>query len=325
MRPLEERIIKGYSFDDVLLEPKHGQLSSRKDADLRAELVKDYWLSIPIISANMPSVTGLEMARAIYGAGGIGALHRFQTVQEQVDDYLALADCGRNAIVSFGLDDGERIEALYHAGARLFLLDVAHADSQRVLSEVEWFNQWYSDCKLIVGNVATSDAAWSLASRGVDAIKVGIGPGAACVTREVTGFGVPQLTAINRVSWIKRSHPDIRIIADGGCKNSGDIAKAIAAGADTVMLGRLLAGADEAPDPGEYYGNASKKINGHHAPEGEHGEIETEGPVSEILKKLCWGLRSAVSYSGGTCLADLRYVRMIECSPLTQVESGTRL
>jgi IMP dehydrogenase/GMP reductase len=184
-----------------------------------------------------------------------------------------------------------------------------------------------SDSLLIVGNVATAEAANELATKvgGIAAIKVGIGPGAACTTREVTGFGVPQLTAIMDVADALRG-TGIKIIADGGIKSSGDIVKALAAGADTVMLGRLLAGADESPHPGLYWGMASYRVNGHHAPEGVEGVVERTGPVGRTIKQLAWGIKSGVSYGGGTDLDGLRRnAEFVRVTPLSMGESGTRL
>jgi IMP dehydrogenase len=169
-----------------------------------------------------------------------------------------------------------------------------------------------------------------LGDLGVQGIKVGIGPGAACTTREVTGFGVPQLTAImdvrEAIDFYDKRTNKVTLIADGGIKNSGDIVKALAAGADTVMLGRLLAGCDESPLPGMYWGMASKKVNGHHAPEGIDGSVERTGSVKETIKNLTWGIRSGMSYAGVEHLEDLRSTtEFIRVSPQSMMESGTRL
>ncbi len=321
---------RGLSFDDILLVPNQGVLHSRGEANVSSELVAGWKMSIPIISANMPSVTGVDMAVGMLRAGGYPALHRFQTKYEQVNQFESVRiQTLCQSIVSFGLgrEEENRVYDLIVGGALLFLLDVAHGDCLRAEETTAWFKENWPDRKLIVGNVATRDGANRLAYSGADAIKVGVGPGAACQTREVTGFGVPQFTAIQNVAELRNNnwYPDLRIIADGGCKNSGDIVKAIAAGADSVMLGRLLAGADEAPEPGVYYGNASFEMNGHHAPEGVHAEIEREGPLEEILKKLVWGIRSGISYAGGTCLKDLRDVEFIETTPQGLLESKVRV
>jgi IMP dehydrogenase len=315
-------IREGLSFDDVLLVPQHGVLDSRADADISSDLVEDWPLLVPIISANMPSVTESKMARAMFFNSGIGALHRFCSIEDNVTMYKK---CGCGVICSFGLKDGlERTAALVHEGAVNFCLDVAHADTDSVFKFIKQWKRRYPNVYLIVGNVAERYAAARLGSLGVDAVKVGIGPGAACVTREVTGFGMPQLTAIYECAQEKDW--GYKLIADGGIRNSGDIVKALAAGADTVMVGSLLAGCDEAPNPGEYYGNASYRVNGHNAPEGVSGTVERTGPVADVIKKLAWGIRSGISYAGATNLEELRenaeWVRISEAS---RYESGTRI
>lgn len=339
-------MVEGLSFDDVLLVPQHGILDRRADADISTELVSGVRLAIPILSANMPSVTSPSMAIAMYEAGGRGVLHRFNSIEEQVSDYVEVRKSYANAPCAIGLHDWlERATALAEEGCNIFFLDVAHGDTERVLHMMmNWKPFADESLKLIVGNIATSQAAYRLAQAGADGVKVGIGPGAACITREVTGFGVPQLTAIQNVVSALRgpytmyvddyiintgrpgNYPDVKIIADGGIKNSGDIVKALAAGADSVMIGRLFAGADEAPDPGVYYGNASRHVNGHNAPEGEYAEIERTGPVKDTLKTLTWGIRSGLSYGGASNLAELREkAEFIKVSSLTALESRARI
>jgi IMP dehydrogenase len=322
-------MIEGLSFDDVLLEPKHGILDRRADADISTELVSGVRMDIPILSANMPSVTGVSMAVAMYESGGRGILHRFNTIEEQVADYIEIRRAYANAPCSIGLHDWlERATALAEEGCNIFVLDVAHGDTERVLHMMDVWRPFADESlKLIVGNVATLEAAGRLIRAGADGLKVGIGPGAACTTREVTGFGVPQLTAINNVAASKfMINPEIKIIADGGIKNSGDIVKALAMGADSVMVGRLLAGTDESPNPGEYYGNASYKVNGHNAPEGVSGEVEKSGSVKEVLKNLTWGIKSGISYGGAANIKELQdSATFIRVSPLTVHESGARI
>jgi len=320
-------IRQALTFDDVLLVPKHGVLETRKDADISSELVAGYKLDVPIISANMPSVTEHHMASAMHRAGGAGILHRFADMRYLVEEYqYATGLPGYKCGASFGYRDWSRVDVLVEAGCRIFCLDVAHGDHKLTVAHIKEFKFEYPDCKLIVGNVATYDAADRLAARGADAIKVGIGPGAACRTREVTGFGVPQLSAVMDVALIKNYYTDVKIIADGGIKNSGDIVKALAAGADTVMIGSLLAGCDEAPNPGEYYGNASEHVNGHRAPEGSYGKVERKGSVEDVIKELAWGIRSGLSYGGATNLQELREnAEFIQVTAAGQYENKTRL
>lgn len=324
-------IQEALSFDDVMLVPQTSELQTRRDADISSEVVPELPVLVPIISANMPSVTNWNMAVGMHRAGGYSILHRFNTIEEQAEEYLRVRSFNAEAGVAIGLADGlERIDTLHGIGARTFALDVAHADSWNVfdfLHEVE--RQGWAGQDWIVGNLATRSATIELITRfdWIDALKVGIGPGAACITREVTGFGVPQLSAIRNVrEALDDLDHEAKLIADGGIKNSGDIVKALAAGADTVMLGRLLAGCDEAPEPGVYYGSASAHLNSHHAPEGVYGDVQKTGPVEWTMKKLAWGIRSGVSYGGGTNLKELRsYAQWLRVSPLSAIETGVRL
>lgn len=316
---------QGLTFDDVLLVPKQGVLWSRKDADISSELVSGLKLDVPIVSANMPAVTEHKMAVAMRRAGGFGFLHRFEDINIRLGEYNTVKNLGHDCVASFGYRDWHAVGELHFAGCTIFCLDVAHGDHQLTIKHVKEFKEIYRNCKLIVGNIATRNAAYDLYKAGVDAVKVGIGPGAACRTREVTGFGVPQLTAIMDVAQMLEG-TDVKIIADGGIKNSGDIVKALAAGADTVMIGSLLAGCDEAPNPGEYYGNASANVNGHRAPEGIHGQVKRTGPVEDVIKELAWGIRSGLSYGGATNIQELqRNAEFIQVTAAGQLESQTRL
>ena len=316
----------GLTFDDVLLVPKQGVLNSRRDADISSELVSGIKLDVPIISANMPSVTTRDMACAMYEVGAFSILHRFQSAEEEKYQYRYTKQEGAETAASFGYRDWSRVVALYEEGCRIFCLDVAHGDHVLTLAHIKEFKTQYRECKLIVGNVARAAAAYDLAEAGADAIKIGIGPGAACRTREVTGFGVPQLTAIMDIAAGKDFYPDVKLIADGGIKNSGDIVKALAAGADTVMIGSLLAGCDEAPNPGEYYGNASANVNGHRAPEGSYGRVERRGSVEDVIKELAWGIRSGISYGGATTIKELQQnAEFIQVTAAGQQENHVRI
>jgi IMP dehydrogenase len=329
----------GLSFDDVLLVPKGGNLEKRAQADIRTRLVGDIRIPIPILSAPMESVTEHRMATAMRRAGGFGVIHRNLPIERQVQEYVDVEydveyglDIPYPAGAAIGVNEGyERWEHLYGAGARIFVVDIAHAHHRAVsnfINNVPTHLRDGGDNYVIVGNVATAEGAHFLAGLGVDGIKVGIGPGAACTTREVTGFGVPQLTAILDVADALALYGDNKptLIADGGIKNSGDIVKALAAGADSVMLGRLLAGANESPHPGLYYGMASKRVNNHRAPEGVEGAVPITGPVEDTIKQLAWGIRSGISYGGGKNLEDLQNnAEFILVSSSAAIESGVRV
>lgn len=328
-------IREGFTFDDVLLVPQHGVLTKRADADISGRVIEGFSIEIPILSAPMASVTEDRMAVALSDEGAMGILHRFNSIEEQCAMFDNTQDPSehmfttRNVACAIGIHDGlERTYKLALEGAQIFVLDVAHAHTEPAMKMVRSWITSFPDSylSLIVGNIATREAAYDFAQIGVDGVKVGIGPGAACTTRTVTGFGVPQLTAIMDVKGGLELDPHITLIADGGIKNSGDAVKALAAGADTVMIGSLLAGADEAPYPGEYFGMASHRVNGHHAPEGIEGHVERTGPVADTIEQLAWGIRSAISYGGATNLSELRdNAEFIRCSSQSQIETLTRI
>lgn len=312
----------GLSFDDVLLVPRLGVLDHRGDADISTRLIEHVPLRIPIISAPMDSVTGVAMAIAMNEEGCFGYIpYRSMHLDDIISTYH---ESGRSG-AAIGANDGyERYKMLLHAGCKYFVVDVAHAHTVAVAKFIEGL-PFRNEICLMVGNIATAEAAVFMNELGVDSVKVGIGPGAACITRETTGFGVPQLSAIADVSTALYG-TGVTVVADGGIRNAGDAVKALAAGADSVMLGRLLAGADESPYPGFYWGMASKKVNGHHAPEGVEGVVPTTGPVSNTLKNLAWGIRSGLSYAGAINLQELREnaeFRLV--SPLSIAESRARI
>lgn len=323
----------GLSYDDVLLVPKLGVLEHRADADLSTYVTNNTLLDIPIVSAPMKPITEWKMAQTMAKRGGLGVIHRFMTIEEQIDQFdkgsFATMKAG-NVACALGIkaDDLDRFERLAQAGCRIFVIDIAHAHCLQMKHFMEelMFNHKYSvkaeKVQFIVGNVGTAEGAQFLQDLGADAIKVGIGPGAACSTREVTGFGVPQLSAIDEVAF----SVSIPVMADGGIKNSGDIIKALAAGASTVMVGRLLAGTDEAAIPGEYFGMASKRMNGHNAPEGVEGEVESVGSAIDVLKSLEWGIRSGISYAGARNIDELQdNAEFIPVGYGAHVETATRI
>ena len=319
---------QGLSFDDVLLVPKQGHLSSRKDADISSEVVPGWGLRVPILSANMPTVTGPAMAVAMTHAGGLGILPRFNTIPEAISELEACKfGSVHGAIPTVGMNDWDRVTAFGRWGCYTLCVDVAHGDHEEIHVFVK--NLVDEGYTIIVGNIATYEGAKRACLAGASGIKVGIGPGAACTTREVTGFGVPQLTAIMDVAAAIDAWADkkVTLIADGGIKNSGDIVKALAAGADTVMLGRLLAGTNEAATPGYYAGSASAYFKPQfNAPEGVHGDVERTGSVEEVVKQLAWGIRSGISYGGATNIQELRIrAEFIQVTPQAAIESGVRL
>ncbi len=320
-----------YSFDDVLLVPKHSEIASRKDVDLSTQL-GSLRLELPLLSANMDTVTEFEMAFAMARhSGGAGILHRFAPIEEQIS---WVAQCGSNcvpAILAVGLDRKETMKVLagtvaedtLNFGLTAVCVDVAHGDHSRVIDIVKLIRNTYPTLDIIAGNVVTNTAAGSLVQAGANIIKVGIGPGSVCSTRIVSGHGYPQLSAIIEVrKFINACNTPIQLIADGGIRYPGDIVKALAAGADAVMLGSLLAGTDEAAgeriiEHGQAYktfrGMASReaqKQRGDKTPrvEGVSAKVPYRGPVRDTLDNLEAGIRSGFSYSGANNLSELRKV-----------------
>lgn len=232
------------TFDDVLLVPSYNHHESRKVVDTTStDRLGKLSLALPVISSNMDTITESDMANFMSSKGAMGALHRFMTVEENIREFKK---CKAKVFVSIGctLAELERAEALRDAGADYFCVDVAHAHAKYVGKTLKSLRQILQDLCIMAGNVATYAGADYLASCGADIIKAGIGGGSVCSTRIKTGFGVPMLTCIQDCSRADRS-----IVADGGIRTSGDIVKALAFGADFVMIGGMLAGT--APTPGE--------------------------------------------------------------------------
>lgn len=315
-----------YTFDDVLIAPEFSDIESRATISTEVDFL-GLNLKIPIISSNMDFVTGSKMANAMREAGGLGIIHRFCPWDAQVDNLIKIGLAGGPLTLSVGTRD--RTEALKRVGHIDFLskqtgipaiicVDVAHGYHEKVYKLVAAIKDGPYDVKIIAGNIAGADAAYGLVNSGADAIKVGIGPGSVCTTRTVTGVGVPQLSAIAEVAEALQPYGGkISLIADGGIKNSGDIVKALAAGADVVMLGSLLAGATECPgeviETGDgrklrrYRGQSIFGVNGEkYTKEGVSGYVNEKGPVADVLKQLVGGLKSGMSYVGARNLTELR-------------------
>lgn len=471
---------KGLTFDDVLLIPKRSAVASRQLVTTASFLTKTIPLHIPIISSNMDTVTEARMAIAMARAGGLGVIHRFMTVEQQVqqiervkraegfmltnpyaiDQEATIAQAtklmqqfevgglivtnGQNKLVGLitqrdillapdslvyvrevmttpdqivsvrpgvtpdearqllyqnrveklpvvdeqgnlvGLitaqdvmkrakhpqattdDHGrlrvgaaigvtthelDRAEACLAAGADVLVLDIAHGHADHCLQMVTELRRLFPAAQIVAGNVATADGARELAEVGASAIKVGIGPGSICTTRIVTGFGVPQLTAImDSLAGLQAAGFDIPVIADGGIKASGDLVKALAAGASTVMIGSLFAGCEEAPgSPVIRDGQKFKVVRGMASlgaamgrkaaekqdesaesqqdwdkvvPEGVEAVVPYRGYVHEILYQLIGGLRSGLSYGGATTITELQEkAEFIEITPAGVRES----
>ncbi len=315
-------ISKALTFDDVLLVPGYNHIESRKDVSVEAQLGA-YKFSIPILSANMDTITGVNMAHAMQKLGGLPVLHRYMSVTVNRTTYREAIQ-GHPVGVSIGVGPKEvdRFHDLFEAGARIFCLDVAHAHSKLVGKMLKEIRR--QPAFIIVGNVATYAGADYLASVGADAVKVGVGAGSVCTTREKTGFGVPQLSAIMDCARV-----DVPIIADGGIRKPGDVVKALAAGATMVMLGGMLAGTDEAEGGSTYRGMASTEaqedqfgaVADWRTAEGVSLSVPDKGPVSGVIKDVVGGLRSGLTYAGAHTIEELhRKATFIEVSRASAIE-----
>ena len=449
---------EGLTFDDVLLVPKYSDITSRSQTNLTTKLSRNISLNIPLISANMDTVTESEMAVAMAREGGIGIVHRFLTIEEEANEVLKVKRSGsvmienpyyigpeqtikqaieymkekgvsgllvtdsdsklagilthrdvmfesesshlvkdvmtkevvtakpgisldeakeilrKNRVEKLPLIDEsknikglitskditnienypaaskdkkgrplvgaavgvkgdfmERTESLLESGADVIVVDIAHGHSENAINTVRHIKKAFPDCELIAGNVATASGAEDLIKAGVDAVKVGVGSGSICITRVVTGSGVPQLTAVMDCAEVGKKH-DIPIISDGGVRTSGDVTKALAAGASSVMVGSMLGGTDESPGSfiskngkrfkiyrgmASFYASLGRKsketenvsieddLNDYVA-EGVEAMVPYKGSVTDILTQLAGGVRSGLSYCGAHTIPQMQ-------------------
>jgi IMP dehydrogenase len=450
---------EGLTFDDVLLVPKFSNITSRSQTNIETKLSKNISLNIPLISANMDTVTESSMAVAMAREGGLGVIHRFLTIEEEANEVLKVKRSGsvmienpyfinsqqtiKNAIrymadkgvsgllvsdsdsiltgiltqrdVSFesesnqlvkdvmtkdvvtarpgiSLDEAkeilhknrieklplvdesnkikglittkditnienfplaskekkgrplvgaavgvkgdfmERTESLLDAGADVIVVDIAHGHSENAVNTITHIKKAFPNCELIAGNVATAEGTEDLIKAGVDAVKVGVGSGSICITRVITGSGVPQLTAVLDCAKVGQKH-DVPIISDGGIRTSGDLTKALAAGASSVMVGSILGGTDESPGSfmskngkrfkiyrgmASFYASLGRKSkeNGNisidddeindYVAEGVEAMVPYKGSVTDILKQLTGGVRSGLSYCGAHTIKQMQ-------------------
>ena len=452
-------IREGVTFDDVLLVPKYSKITSRSDTDLSTKLSRNISLNMPLISANMDTITESSMAVTVAREGGIGIVHRFLTIQQQVNEVLKVKRSGsiiienpytinseltikdafsimnekqvsgllvtdsnskiigilterdvlfespdssklvkelmtkdvvtaklgvdleqvkeilkHNRIEKLPIVDDnnyvkglitsqdisnlekyphaskdkkgrplvgsavgvkgdfmERSEALINAGADVLVVDIAHGHSENAINTVKNIKKAFPDCELIAGNVATAEGTEDLIKAGVDAVKVGVGSGSICITRVITGSGVPQLTAVYDCAKVGNDH-GIPIISDGGTRNSGDATKALAAGASSIMVGSILGGTDESPGStitknGKRFkiyrgmaslaasmGRRSKETGtfeladdlNDYVAEGVEAMVPYKGSVTEIITQITGGIRSGLSYCGASNIKQMQ-------------------
>jgi IMP dehydrogenase len=456
---LKLRPTPGLTFDDVLLVPKRSPIRSRGDVSTATMLTRHLGMHIPIVSANMDTVTEGRMAVAMARAGGIGIIHRFMSAERQADEVhkakraeshivehprtiacgatcqeargvmerygigglVVVDEAGKptgiltNRDLEFSRDDTdvceamtpasrmitapagtsleeaqrilyehrleklplldadgrlaglittkditrslehpnstkdekgrlrvgaavgvqpgflERSQKLLEAGADVLVVDIAHGHSDNAISAVADLRREFGAIEIVAGNVASGEGTRDLIEAGADAVKVGVGPGSICITRIVTGFGVPQLTAVAECAEVAGAY-GVPIIADGGIRTSGDVAKALAAGAQSVMIGSLLAGTDESPGVVILRNNRRTKVSRGMASlgatidrpdrkgegdgddpswsrvvaEGVEAAVPYRGSVDDLLHQMVGGLRSALSYGGATSIEELQ-------------------
>ncbi len=365
---LHDRIFQeGITFDDVLLMPAYSEVLPR-EVSLQGRFSKHISLGIPFASAAMDTVTEAPMALAMAREGGIGVIHKNMSAERQAAEVAKVKAEGLPVAAGVGItpDVLDRVKLLADAGVDAVVLDSAHGHSKGVIdalkaiktafpgldvvvgniataaaAALKAIKTAFPGLDVVVGNIATAAAAKDLIAAGADGLKVGIGPGSICTTRIVAGVGVPQLTAIADVADVAGDR--VPVIADGGLRYSGDVVKALAAGAHCVMCGSMFAGTDEAPgevvevdgvkmkgyrgmgsidamqngSADRYFQKGAKKL----VPEGVVARVPYKGPVADVLYQLTGGLRSGMGYCGAASLDALHKARFVKISPATVQEN----
>ena len=340
------------TYDDMLIVPQYSDITSRGEVDISSDLDETFRLQLPIIASPMDTVSEVAMSVAMANAGGLAVIHRYNSIAEQghlvsrLEQALAhqpsAAIPGTQPIAAaIGVtgDYLERATTLVDVGANTLCVDVAHGHHIMMKKALEQLrNAFGDDIYIIAGNVCTLEGVNDVADWGANAIRCNIGGGSICSTRIVTGHGLPGLQTIFDCA---RTDRDVKIIADGGIKTSGDIVKALAAGADFVMCGSLLAGTEESPGQvislpdgsrmKEYRGMASKDAqmdwrNKSSTPEGVASYIPYKGSVVDILADLEGGIRSGLSYTGARTITELTHkAEWARQTSAGTIESGTHI
>ena len=325
-----DTIKEALTFDDVLLLPKYSNVLPSK-TDIIINLTKNISLKVPFLTSAMDTVTESNMAIAVANEGGMGVIHRNLNIKKQSIEVQKVKKKKLivGAAIGTNQEDLDRARSLISNGVDLVVIDTAHGHSEKVLKILSKIKINTKKIPICVGNIATGEAAKKLYNSGADIIKVGIGPGSICTTRMVAGIGVPQISAIMEIKKALYKK-NIKIISDGGIKFSGDIAKALAAGADAIMMGSIVAGTYESPGKkfkynGKFYkqyrgmgsigamsaGSANRyfqknfKDKSKFVPEGVEGRVEYKGKVSKIIYQLQGGLRSSMGYIGARNLSEI--------------------
>ncbi len=330
------KIYEGFTFDDVLIRPAASAMEPA-EASLKIDIA-GIALSVPFLSAAMDRVTESQMAIALGKLGGLGVIHRNCSVEDQVKMVKEAKKAGVLVAAACGPFHAERAQALDDAKCDAIVIDCAHGHNMNVIASAKKIKKGLKHAIMIYGNIATAEAARE-ACTFADAVKVGVGPGSICTTRIISGVGVPQLSAVMDVAFVAHKK-GIPVIADGGMRTSGDIAKALAAGASAVMCGNLFAGTDETPGKivhrdgasyKEYRGMGSKSViesaagkeryftHGRKAvPEGVEALVPCRGPVSDAVATLASGVQVGMGYVGARTVREfwkkVQFIRITHAS-----------
>jgi len=303
------------TYDDVALVPQFNNIPSRTEPSLETWLTRNKKIGIPILAANMDTVMSYEMAEKLLEAGSMPIFHRFTSMEDQIKWVKKFAG---KTFISCGILKLDETRKLLDLGAVGVCIDVAHGHSDRMFRYIQDLKKTHPDNDIIAGNVCTAMAYHDLVNAGADAVKVGVGPGAACTTRMVTGFGIPQFTAVQDCARIA-DKLRVPLIADGGIRTSRDVVLALAAGASTVMIGKLFALTEESAAPKkngkakfrgqasadfqtEFYGGLKEKT----VAEGIDFWAPVSGTAEQLINQLLGGIRSGMTYGGARNLKELQ-------------------
>jgi IMP dehydrogenase len=331
-------IKEAFTFDDIALVPQFNNVPSRTEPVLESWMTKNRKIGMPILCANMDTAISEELADLLIAAGSIPIYHRFSPLEAQKKWVKKYED---NTFISCGITKLEDTRALLDLGAAGVCIDVAHGHSDRMFHFIEEIKRTHPDKDVIAGNVCTAMAYHDLVNAGADAVKVGVGPGAACTTRMVTGFGVPQFTAVYECAKIAEKLR-VPLIADGGIRSSRDLVLALAGGASTVMIGKLFAMTNESAAPkrksgdkleakyrgqasadfqNDFYGGLKEKT----VAEGIDFWGPTSGSANDLIQNLLGGLRSGLTYGGARNIKELqRKAEFVRVMPSYIAESKPR-
>jgi len=326
-----EVIKEALTFDDVLLTPRYSSVLP-SETNLQTDLGHNLKLKIPFLSSAMDTVTESDMAIAIARKGGLGIVHRNLSIEDQTKEIKKVKNKNLlvGAAVGTSTEDLMRVKSIIDVGVDLIVIDTAHGHSDKVIKMLSKIKKINIKKPICVGNIATAEAALKLYNEGADILKVGIGPGSICTTRMIAGIGVPQISAVLDVKKIMKNKK-VKIISDGGIKFSGDIVKAIAAGADAIMMGSIFAGTEESPGKKYKYknkfykayrgmgsigamsaGSSNRYFQKNHKdkskfiPEGVEARVVFKGKVDKILYQLQGGLRSSMGYIGAKKIYEIQ-------------------